>query len=285
MATDNSLDLKTLRVIEYSLLHPYSGKDAVCRAINSENVFSVSASGVANICKAWDIETYSKRIQASISISKQRNPIADGLVEKITKNDIDRNSELFKPGFNKSGLFQLHCTFPGQWGIHDVLACETDFGLLFQQTFIDAYTLMAFAKVHYERTAAVAEKFIANNVIPFYHANGLRIEHFYIANSNRFVDDDEYCNYLDFFQKIGYKDKDYIPAAKKRKDDNLLFSFIKKISSSFYSNLNDVKSLDVLQKKLDKWIYMYNDTSNIRRYCYGKTPNQTFADSKHLYPS
>jgi hypothetical protein len=43
------------------------------------------------------------------------------------------------------------------------------------------------------------------------------------------------------------------------------------------------QTLDELQKDLDEWLTYYNnDRTHSGRYCYGKTPMQTFIDSKEL---
>ena len=42
-------------------------------------------------------------------------------------------------------------------------------------------------------------------------------------------------------------------------------------------------SLELMQKDLDDWLEYYNNQrSHSGRYCFGKTPGQTFADSKNL---
>ena len=42
-------------------------------------------------------------------------------------------------------------------------------------------------------------------------------------------------------------------------------------------------SIDELQKDVYLWLYYYNnDRPHSGRYCYGKTPMQTFIDSKKL---
>ncbi len=42
-------------------------------------------------------------------------------------------------------------------------------------------------------------------------------------------------------------------------------------------------SLEELQKDVDEWLYYYNhERCHSGKYCYGKTPMQTFQDSKHL---
>jgi len=43
------------------------------------------------------------------------------------------------------------------------------------------------------------------------------------------------------------------------------------------------RSLDELQSDLDVWLGEYNEKrEHSGKYCYGKTPWQTFLDSKHL---
>ena len=43
------------------------------------------------------------------------------------------------------------------------------------------------------------------------------------------------------------------------------------------------RNLDELQTDLDEWIKEYNETRpHSGKYCFGKTPLQTFKDSKHL---
>jgi hypothetical protein len=42
-------------------------------------------------------------------------------------------------------------------------------------------------------------------------------------------------------------------------------------------------SLEELQADVDEWLLIYNrERPHSGRYCYGKTPLQTFRDSKHL---
>lgn len=43
------------------------------------------------------------------------------------------------------------------------------------------------------------------------------------------------------------------------------------------------RTIEELQKDLDNWINYYNnERTHYGKYCYGKTPMQTFLDSKHL---
>jgi len=62
--------------------------------------------------------------------------------------------------------------------------------------------------------------------------------------------------------------------------------FHKTMKTEFYDTAMRKKiytSLEELRTDLDKWLYEYNyERSHSGKYCYGKTPMQTFIDSKHL---
>lgn len=62
--------------------------------------------------------------------------------------------------------------------------------------------------------------------------------------------------------------------------------FHQTLQNEFYSTAFRKKvysSLEELQIDLDKWIIEYNnERSHSGKYCFGKTPMQTFLESKHL---
>ena len=62
--------------------------------------------------------------------------------------------------------------------------------------------------------------------------------------------------------------------------------FHKTMKTEFYDVAMRKKiytSLEDLQKDVDEWLHYYNyERSHSGKYCYGKTPMQTFQDSKHL---
>jgi hypothetical protein len=62
--------------------------------------------------------------------------------------------------------------------------------------------------------------------------------------------------------------------------------FHKTVQDEFYAVAFRKKlytSLDELQADLDAWVHYYNhDRPHSGRYCYGKTPMETFSDSRHL---
>lgn len=62
--------------------------------------------------------------------------------------------------------------------------------------------------------------------------------------------------------------------------------FHKTMKQEFYDTAFRKKiyhSLEELQQDVDLWLFNYNNhRSHSGKYCYGKTPMQTFLDSKHI---
>jgi len=62
--------------------------------------------------------------------------------------------------------------------------------------------------------------------------------------------------------------------------------FIRQCSNEFYSTAFRKKiyrSIDELQEDVNNWLIEYNESRcHSGKYCYGKTPMQTFMESRHL---
>lgn len=74
--------------------------------------------------------------------------------------------------------------------------------------------------------------------------------------------------------------------AKSPQTNGICERFHKTIQEEFYAVAFRKKiynSFEVLQQDLDNWLEEYNrNRTHSGKYCYGKTPYQTFVDSLHL---
>ena len=74
--------------------------------------------------------------------------------------------------------------------------------------------------------------------------------------------------------------------ARRPQTNGICERFHKTILQEFYQvafRKKIYKSIEELQTDLDKWMKYYNEERpHSGRYCYGKTPMQTFKDSKKL---
>lgn len=86
---------------------------------------------------------------------------------------------------------------------------------------------------------------------------------------------------------LALEDIDHTKTKARSPQTNGIYErFHKTIQDEFYSSAFREKvyeSIEELQKDLDEWLYEYNhERTHSGKYCYGKTPVETFKLSKHL---
>ena len=157
-------------------------------------------------------------------------------------------------------------------------------GKVYMQTVIDAHCSQAFAKVYLSKMPITAADTLNDRVIPFYEEEGVNIERLLTDNGR------EYCGrearhpfelYLTINQIRHKRTQIASPQSngfcerfhRTIQEEFYAIAFRKKL----YTNLVD------LQHDLDEWIRYYNEQRpHSGRYCYGKTPIQTFAEALPL---
>jgi transposase InsO family protein len=91
----------------------------------------------------------------------------------------------------------------------------------------------------------------------------------------------EYALYLDLENIEHSRTK-----AKSPQTNGICERFHHTIQNEFYAGAFRRKlygSIEQLQSDVDRWVESYNsERTHSGKYCYGKTPMQTFLDSKHL---
>jgi transposase len=152
-------------VLQYSLEFPTHGQVRVCNELKKKG-FIVSAGGVRSIWVRHGLEVRKKRLDRlekwsaenqNILTESQVQALEDAKEEKQAYGEI----ESFHPGF----LFGQDTFYVG-WikGI----------GKIYQQTGIDTYSNLGFAKVYLEKTAITAADFLNDKVLPFFDENATR---------------------------------------------------------------------------------------------------------------
>jgi len=154
-------------------------------------------------------------------------------------------------------------------------------GRIFRQMFIDTYTRVAFAKLCARKTPITAADLLNERVLPFDGAHGIPL--------CRVLTDPwtGYCWALDRHEHELYPAIEnivHIRTKAKNPQTNWIHErFQKTVLNEFYGvafRKKPYRSLEEVQADLDSWLH---DFSEIRphqgRWCYGKTPMQTFSAS------
>jgi transposase InsO family protein len=182
------------------------------------------------------------------------------------------------------GEFESEC--PGYCGAQDTFYVGTlkGVGRIYQQTFIDTYSKVGFAKLYDRKTPVTAAELLNDRVLPFFEAHEIPL--------NRILTDrgTEYCGTPERHEYelyLAVENMDHTRTKTRHPQTNVIFErFHKTMLNEFYRvafRKKIYRTLEELQVDLDGWIEEYNEQRpHEGRWCYGKTPMQTFIDSVPL---
>ena len=155
-------------------------------------------------------------------------------------------------------------------------------GRIYQQTFVDTYAKVAFAKLYTTKTPIAAADLLNDRVLPFYQEQQVPLLRVLTDRGS------EYCGRVeqhDYQLYLAVNDIDHTRTkAQSPQTNGICERFHKTILNEFYQVAFRKKiyaTLDELQEDLDAWIGTYNhDRTHQGKMCCGRTPMVTFEDGK-----
>ena len=263
------------RVLEYSLHYPTHGQARVSNELKKEGII-LSPGGVRSIWLRHGLENRKLRLkrlerwaaeEGNVLTESQVKALEEAKEEKEARGEI----ESYHPGF----LIGQDTFYVG-WikGI----------GKIYQQTAIDTYSNVGFAKLYTEKTAITAADFLNDRVLPFFDSYNIPVLRILTDRGT------EYCGsrenhpyqlflYLNEIEHTKTKARNpQTNGCTERFNQTLLDEFYK---VAFMKKV--YTSLEEIQADLDGFLQEYNfQRTNQGKNCKGRTPMETFKQGLYL---
>jgi transposase InsO family protein len=262
-------------VLAIALENPALGQLRVSNTLKQDGIF-VSPGGVRSIWLRHDLETFKKRLKAL-----EEKAAAENLV--LTEAQLQA---MEKAKEEREAHGEIETEHPGYLGAQDTYYVGTikGIGRIYQQTFIDTYAKIGFAKLYTSKHAITAADLLNDRVLPWYEEQSVRLLRILTDRGTEYngsIENHEYQLYL------AIEDIDHSKTKARHPQTNgICERFHRTIKEEFYDiafRKKVYRSLDELQTDLDQWMAYYNaERPHSGKYCDGRTPDQTFSDTKHL---
>ena len=157
-------------------------------------------------------------------------------------------------------------------------------GRIYQQTFVDTYSRIAFARLYVEKTAITAAHTLNETVLPWFEGQGVPLLRILTDRGT------EYCGKVEnhaYQLFLAIENIDHSKTKVRHPQTNgICERFHRTMKEEFYDIAFRKKiyvTLDELQQDLDEWLQYYNSQRPHQgKRCQGKTPIETFNENLAL---
>jgi len=178
---------------------------------------------------------------------------------------------------------EIETEHPGYLGAQDTYYVGNikGVGRIYQQTFIDTYTRVAFAKLYESKHAITSADILNDRVLPFFEEQQIPLLRILTDRGTEYKGKPEHHEYELYLQ---IESIEHSKTQIRRPQSNGICERLHRtIQEEFYAVAFRKKlytNVAELQCDLDEWMKYYNlQRPHSGRYCFGKTPMETFNES------
>jgi hypothetical protein len=259
-------------VVQMAFDYPAYGQQRACNELRKKGVF-ISAGGIRSVWLRHNLELFEKRLHNLEERMAKENMI----LTEAQLMALERKKE------RRESFGEIETEHPGYLGSQDTYYVGNikGVGRIYQQTFIDTYTRVAFAKLYESKHAITSADILNDRVLPFFEEQQIPLLRILTDRGTEYKGRPEHHEYELYLQIEGIEhSKTQIRRPQSNgicerlhrtmQEEFYAVAFRKKL----YTNLAD------LQHDLDEWMEFYNnERCHSGRYCFGKTPMETFKES------
>src|SRR5215813_13813678 len=153
-------------VVALALEQPAWGQLRAANALAQRGI-PISAAGVRCVWERHDLENLQKRLRAlEAKVAQGSHLLTEAQLAALEKAKVEKEAH---------GEFESEC--PGYCGAQDTFYVGTlkGVGRIYQQTFLDTYSKVAFAKLYDRKIPLTAADLLNDRVLPFYDEHGIRL--------------------------------------------------------------------------------------------------------------
>lgn len=255
---------------------PAFGQVRASNELRRRGIF-VSPSGVRSIWLRHNLSCLKQRLSLL-----EKKSAEDGIL--LTESQL---AALEKKKDDDPADGEIETAHPGYLGSQDTfyVGCLKGVGRIYQQTFVDTYSKMAFTKLYTTKTPITSADLLNDKVLPFFEEQGMGVLRILTDRGT------EYCGRAerhDYQLYLAVNDIDHTKTkTRSPKANGICERFHRTILEEFYRvafRKKIYESLDELQRDLDEWMHYYNlERTHQGRMCCGRTPLQTLLDGKIIW--
>lgn len=263
-------------VVAYAVEQPAHGQVRASNELRKQGVF-ISPSGIRSVWLRNQLSCFKDRLRAlEEKMAKENMILTESQVQALEKK---KDDDLV------SG--EIETAHPGYLGSQDTFYVGTlkGVGRIYQQTFVDTYSKIAFAKLYTTKTPITSADLLNDRVLPFFEDHQLPLLRILTDRGT------EYCGKAeshDYQLYMAINDIDHTKTkARSPQTNGICERFHKTVLQEFYQITFRKKiysTIEDLQIDLDEWLFYYNnERTHQGKMCCGRTPLETLVDGKNLW--
>lgn len=265
-----------LAVKEYAIEYPAHGQQRTSNELRKKGVF-VSGSGVRSVWLRHNLANFKDRLKAlEVKVASEGILLTEAQIAALERKKYDDEA-----------CGEIETAHPGYLGSQDTFYVGTlkGVGRIYQQTFVDTYSKVAFAKLYTTKTPITSADILNDKVLPFFEQQQLPMLRILTDRGTEYcgkVEQHDYPLYLAINNIEHTKTKVQSPQT-----NGICERFHKTILQEFYQVTFRKKiydDIEELQKDLDEWLHYYNnERTHQGKMCCGRTPMLTLIDGKQIW--